>query len=56
MAMSINQNGYRAALPNFGNLGVLLRILVIVNAIVLLAVVIKASSLGAIGAELLETF
>jgi two-component system sensor histidine kinase AlgZ len=54
--MSINQNGYRAALPNFGNLGVLLRILVIVNAIVLLAVVIKASSLGAIGAELLETF
>ena len=56
MATSINQNGYRAALPNFGNLGVLLRILVIVNAIVLLAVVIKAASLGAIGAELLETF
>ena len=60
MATSIKQNaqqnGYRSALPNFGNLGVLLRILVIVNAIVLLAVVIKASSLGAIGAELLETF
>jgi two-component system, LytTR family, sensor histidine kinase AlgZ len=50
------QNGYRSTLPNFGNLGVLLRILVIVNAIALLAVVIKMSSLNAIGNELLEVF
>lgn len=60
MATSIKQNaqtnGYRSALPNFGNLGVLLRILIIVNVIALLAVVIKAPSLAAIGGELLETF
>jgi len=54
MARSINQNAYSSALPNFRNLGVLLRILVVVNVIALAAVVIRAGDVRALWGELLE--
>jgi len=42
---SINQNAYPGALPNFRNLGILLRILLLVNAVCLIAAVVKSTSL-----------
>src|SRR5687767_4645268 len=42
---SINQNAYTSALPNFRNLGILLRILVIVNAAAIAAAIVKAPTL-----------
>ena len=42
MARSINQNAYTGALPNFRNLGILLRILVIVNVVAFAAAVVKS--------------
>ena len=54
MARSINQNAYSSALPNFRNLGVLLRILVVVNVIALAAAIIKTTELNAMWQELLE--
>jgi two-component system sensor histidine kinase AlgZ len=42
MARSINQNAYAGGLPNFRNLGILLRIGVIVNAIAFGAAVLKS--------------
>jgi two-component system, LytTR family, sensor histidine kinase AlgZ len=42
---SINQNAYTSALPNFRNLGILLRILLIVNAAAIAAAVVKAPTL-----------
>ena len=54
MARSINQNAYSSALPNFRNLGVLLRILVIVNVVALAAATLKSTGLQALWQELLE--
>ena len=42
---SINQNAYPGALPNFRNLGILLRILLLVNAACLVAAAIKSASI-----------
>jgi len=53
MARSINQNAYSSALPNFRNLGVLLRILIIVNVVALAAAVLRTSNLPAAREELL---
>ena len=49
------QNAYSSTLPNFRNLGILLRILLIVNAVALLAVIIKSPSLAGLGVPLMET-
>ena len=54
MARSINQNAYSSALPNFRNLGVLLRILVIVNVVAVAAAAIKTTGVRAMMGELLE--
>jgi len=54
MARSINQNAYSSALPNFRNLGVLLRILLVVNVVALAAAIIKTTGLNAMWQELLE--
>ena len=45
MALSINHNAHRGALPDFRNLGILLRILVIVNGTVLLTALLQVQSL-----------
>ena len=50
---SINQNAYTSALPDFRNLGILLRILVIVNVAVAAAAVIRTPTLWAAWDELL---
>ncbi len=50
---SINQTGAGIRLPNFCNLGVMLRSLLIANAFVLAAAVLKASSPQAVGPEFL---
>jgi two-component system, LytTR family, sensor histidine kinase AlgZ len=49
-----NQNAYSSALPNFRNLGILLRILLSVNALALVAVIVKSPSLSGLGAAMLE--
>ncbi len=49
---SINQTGAGIRLPNFCNLGVMLRSLVIVNLFVLAAAALKASNLRELGLEL----
>ena len=54
MARSINQNAYSGALPNFRNLGILLRILLIVNVIAVTAALVKASGLRALWQEFVE--
>jgi two-component system sensor histidine kinase AlgZ len=62
MTSSINQNVsrngsppvYKSALPDFRNLGVLLRILLIVNAVTLVAAVVKSASLAALGTQIIE--
>ena len=41
---SINQNLAKALLPNFRNLGVMLRVLVIVTALTVVAAVLKSSN------------
>ena len=51
---SINQNAYSGALPNFRNLGILLRILLIVNALAIAAAVVKAPTLASSWRELVE--
>src|SRR5688572_21765981 len=43
MAGSINQNAYSGSLPNFRNLGILLRILLIVNLLALAAAIVKSA-------------
>ena len=45
MARSINQNAYAGALPNFRNLGIMLRILVIVNMTAAAAAIVKSPDL-----------
>jgi two-component system sensor histidine kinase AlgZ len=54
MARSINQNAYSSALPNFRNLGVLLRILIVVNVIAFAAAIVKTTELNVMWRELLE--
>ncbi len=65
MARSINQfthrnggqhgdNAYRSVLPDFRNLGILLRILIIVNAIALVIAVVQSASLATLGAQIIE--
>ena len=49
-----NANGYGSALPDFRNLGILLRILLIVNAVALVAAVVKVSSLLMLGEQIME--
>jgi two-component system, LytTR family, sensor histidine kinase AlgZ len=44
MASSINQNAYSSALPNFRNLGILLRILLIVNIAAVAAAIVKSAA------------
>lgn len=51
---SINQNGEPVALPNFRNLGVMLRVLLIANGLALAAAVVKAPSLDTTGRQLVE--
>ncbi len=48
------QNAYGGALPNFRNLGILLRILLSVNVVALLVVIVKMPTLPAIGEQLME--
>ena len=50
---SINQNAYTSALPNFRNLGILLRILLIVNLCGIGAAVLRAPTLAAAWEELI---
>lgn len=59
--MSIKQNPqlagrvrYRGALPDFRNLGVVLRILVLINVLALLAVLVRNADGARIGSELLD--
>lgn len=47
MATSINQNSYRPTLPDFRNLGIMLRALLMVNGMALAAALVRAESLGA---------
>ena len=54
MARSINQNAYSGALPNFRNLGILLRILVIVNVIAFAAAAVKSQDLRSLWHQLIE--
>ena len=51
---SINQNAYTSALPNFRNLGILLRILVIVNVLAIGAAIVRTPTLQAAWGELVE--
>jgi two-component system, LytTR family, sensor histidine kinase AlgZ len=51
---SINQNAYSSALPNFRNLGILLRILLLVNIVAFAAAVLKSTTLGGIPGALIE--
>lgn len=48
------QNAYGSALPNFRNLGILLRIALSVNLIALMAVIVKSPALSGLGAPLIE--
>lgn len=54
MARSINQNAYSSALPNFRNLGILLRILLIVNVLALAAAVVQSADARTLWQELPE--
>jgi two-component system, LytTR family, sensor histidine kinase AlgZ len=45
MAGIVNQNAYTSALPNFRNLGILMRVLVIVNIVAVLGAVLKSPDL-----------
>ena len=51
---SINQNAYTSALPNFRNLGILLRILLIVNVCAIAAAIVKAPTLKLAWSQLLD--
>lgn len=55
MARSINQNAYSGALPNFRNLGILLRALLFVNLVALAAAIVKSGDLGTLWREIAET-
>ena len=51
---SVNQNAYTSALPDFRNLGILLRILVFVNVGAIAAAILQAPTLAAAWGTLLE--
>jgi two-component system sensor histidine kinase AlgZ len=55
VARSINQNAYTGALPNFRNLGIMLRILLIGNAAAAAAAIVKSPTLVGIWNEFVET-
>lgn len=48
------QNAYGSAVPNFRNLGILLRIVLGVNLVALIAVIVKSPSLAGLGPQLME--
>lgn len=48
------QNAYSGTLPNFRNLGILLRILLSVNVVVLLVVIVKSPTLAMLSEQLME--
>ena len=52
---SINQNAYSSALPNFRNLGIVLRILVIANLFAIAAALVKVTSWRELWVEVPET-
>jgi len=54
MARSINQNAYAGALPNFRNLGIMLRVLVIVNMTAAAAAIVKSPGLLAAWQQFIE--
>jgi two-component system sensor histidine kinase AlgZ len=54
MASSINQNAYSSALPNFRNLGILLRILLIVNLLAIAAAMVESKGPHDFWARLLD--
>lgn len=55
MARSINQNAYTGALPNFRNLGIMLRILLFGNAAAAVAAIVKGPDLIGIWREFVES-
>ena len=55
MASSINQNAYAGALPNFRNLGIMLRVLVIVNVAAAAAAIVKSPDLLAAWWQFIES-
>ena len=50
----MQQNAYSSTLPNFRNLGILLRILLSVNIVALLAVLVKSPTLAVLGDQFME--
>ena len=54
MARSINQNAYSGALPNFRNLGIALRIVVIVNVMALAAALVHVKEMHQLPSMLVE--
>jgi two-component system sensor histidine kinase AlgZ len=54
MARSINQNAYAGGLPNFRNLGILLRILVAVNAFAFAAAVVKSHDAATLWQQVIQ--
>jgi two-component system, LytTR family, sensor histidine kinase AlgZ len=54
VARSINQNAYAGGLPNFRNLGILLRVGVIVNAFAFAAAVVKSQDMASLWRHLIE--
>jgi len=54
MARSINQNAYAGALPNFRNLGIMLRVLIMVNVAAAAAAIVKSPDLLAAWRQFIE--
>lgn len=54
MARSINQNAYTGGLPNFRNLGILLRIGVLVNLFAFAAAVVRSSDAGTLWQQVIQ--
>ena len=54
MASSINQNAYSGALPNFRNLGIMARILVMVNVVAVAAAIVKSPDAHSAWAQFIE--
>jgi two-component system sensor histidine kinase AlgZ len=54
MARSINQNAYAGGLPNFRNLGILLRVGVIVNAFAFAAAVVKSNDPASLWRQVIQ--
>jgi len=54
MARSINQNANAGGLPNFRNLGILLRIGIIVNAVAFAAAILRSMELRTLWTNFIE--